>query len=90
MKKNRKAGTAKLVLNLPGPGSVSVGGKGIESLGAQAGAAGNFPVTIRAAGAAEKQLESTGSVRVSVVVSFTPTGGDESAKTKRITLLLKL
>jgi hypothetical protein len=27
--------------------------------------------------------------RVSVVVSFIPTGGDESAKTKRITLLLK-
>ena len=25
----------------------------------------------------------------SIVVSFVPTGGDESAKTKRITLLLK-
>jgi virginiamycin B lyase len=40
-------------------------------------------------GAAADQLESTRSVRVSVVVSFVPTGGDESVKTKRITLLLK-
>ena len=84
-----RAGTAKLVLNLPGPGSISVGGQGVEPLDAQASAAGNFPVRIRATGAAASQLESTGSVRVSVVVSFIPTGGDESAKTKRITLLLK-
>lgn len=89
VKKNRRAGTAKLVLNLPGPGSISVGGQGVEPLDAQASAAGNFPVRIRATGAAASQLESTGSVRVSVVVSFIPTGGDESAKTKRITLLLK-
>lgn len=56
-----RTGTTKLVLNLPGPGSVTVGGQGVDPLNAQASAAGNFPVRIRATGAAADQLQSTGS-----------------------------
>lgn len=90
VKKNHKTGTAKLVLNLPGAGSVAISGQGVRPVTKDASAAGLLPVKIGATGAARAQLESDGRVRVTIVATFTPSGGDARSKSKRITLLLKL
>ncbi len=62
----------------------------MEAVTKDASAARLLPVTIRSTGSARARLESDGRVRVAVVATFTPSGGDARSKSKRITLLLKL
>jgi hypothetical protein len=97
LKLNRRKGTATLVVNLPGPGTVGLRGKGIVSLPAQAGgraavtkavaAAGAVKLSIKAKGKARRRLNHTGRAKVRATVTYTPTGGTPAVQSKSIRLV---
>jgi sugar lactone lactonase YvrE len=98
LKRNKKRGTAKLTVNVPGPGTLTLAGKGVVGQrpahqdGAAArtvSAAGQVKLLIKAKGKAKKKLTKRGKAKVKINVTFTPTGGDPNSKAKTIKLIKK-
>jgi hypothetical protein len=93
LKLNRRKGTATLIVNLPGPGTVGLAGKGIAGLPAQAKAsgavtaAGPVKLSIKAKGKARRKLNRTGKVKVKAMVTYVPTGGTPNTEAKPIKLI---
>lgn len=91
-----KSGKATISLKLPGPGKVVMVGKAkagkknvtVGKVTLNAGKAGTFNLTLNPSGAAKKQLQKTGSLKVNLVITFTPIGG--SAKSSKTSVTLKL
>ena len=86
-KANAKKGTATLNIDVPGPGSLKLSGKGVKSSTKNATAAGTVGLPVKASGKAAKNLAKNGKVTVKVTVTFTPTGGTASKLTKTVKLL---
>jgi hypothetical protein len=97
LKRNTKTGTAKLTVNVPGGGTISLFGKGLVHqrpvrsgagrLAARAVAtAGPVKLLIKAKGKAKRKLNSRGKVKVKPKITFTPTGGSAKTQTKKIVL----
>jgi hypothetical protein len=96
LKRNLHNGTAKLSVTVPGPGTLTLTGKGLVSqpptgsartAAAKAiAAAGTVKLTIKAKGTKQAKLDRTGKVVVKAKVTFTPTGGVANTATKSITL----
>jgi hypothetical protein len=96
LNRNKHRGTAILPVNVPGPGTLSLTGKGVKTQrpgGANASkavaAAGTVKLLVKAKGSAKHKLNKTGKVKVKVKVTFTPTGGASNTQTKRIKLIKK-
>ncbi len=98
LKLNKRKGTATLTVDVPGPGKLTLRGKGIRpqrpltriSSSARTRAvdsAGSVKLTIRARGKAKRKLRRTGRATVKARVAFTPTGG--SAARRSIAVKLK-
>jgi hypothetical protein len=98
VKKNKNNGTASLAVDVPGPGTLSLTGKGVKAqrLGRQASAsktvsaAGIVKLLIKAKGKAKTKLNKTGKAKVKVRVTYKPTGdlpGTPSTQTKRVKLI---
>jgi hypothetical protein len=87
LKRNERRGTARLAVEVPGPGKLTLTGKGIAKTTASADRAGTFNLTIKPRGKARRTLAKTGSLKAKLSVSFTPTGGTTSEKQKTIKLL---
>jgi hypothetical protein len=87
-KLDRRRGTATLTVTLPGSGSLVLGGSGVRRQTRRVRQAGkvNLPISPRRKTA--RKLKSTGSAKVRVKVTYTPTGGDPS--TRLVQVLLKL
>ena len=91
-----KNGKATISLKLPGPGKAVMVGKAkagkknitVGKVTLNAAKAGTFKLTLNPSGAAKKQLRKTGSLKVKLVITFTPSGG--SAKSSRTAVTLKL
>ena len=100
LKRNTQNGTATLTVDVPGPGKLTLGGKGVvpqrpiaSSLGARARAvsgAGPVKLIVKATGKAKKKLRKTGKAKVKVKVTFTPTGGSAASKSKTVKLKKEL
>jgi hypothetical protein len=102
LKRNKKTGTGTLAVNVPGPGTLSLTGKGLvkrrsggtyrseRTLAKAVSAAGTVKLKIKAKGKAKKQLYRTGTVKVKAKVTYTPTGGDPNTKSKRVKLIKRL
>jgi hypothetical protein len=98
LKRNRQNGTATLTVDVPGPGKLTLGGKGVvpqrpiaSSLGARARAvsgAGPVKLIVKATGKAKKKLRKTGKAKVKV--TFTSTGGSAASKSKTVKLKKEL
>jgi hypothetical protein len=98
-KDKKSKGTATLAVNVPGPGTLSLTGKGVKARrtgGAVASktvnAAGTVKLSIKAKAKAKKKLNKTGKVKVKVSVTYTPTGdlpGIPKTETKRVKLIKK-
>jgi hypothetical protein len=96
LKRNTQNGTATLTVDVPGPGKLTLGGKGVQpqrstasSLGAPAravSAAGAVKLTVKATGKAKKKLRKTGKAKVKAKVTFTPTGGSPASKSETVKL----
>ena len=68
-------GTVLLRVRVPGPGKVSLRGKGLVRRQASTARAGTVRLLIKAKGAKARELRRTGRVRVRPLVTFTPSGG---------------
>lgn len=91
-----KNGKATISLKLPGAGKVVMTGKAkagkkkikVGKVTLNAAKAGTFNLTLNPSAAAKKALQKTGSLKVNLEITFTPTGG--SAKTTKTVVTLKL
>ncbi len=94
LKLNKEKGTATLTVDVPGPGNMALGGKGLvaQRLGGGAAiskvvaAAGKVKLKIKAKGAKKTKLNDKGKVTVRPKITFTPTGGTGLTQTKKIKL----
>jgi hypothetical protein len=93
-KNNVKLGIVILKLELPGPGELSVAGRGVKRASASGGAhesktvtaAGTTKLTIRAKGAARGKLDATGRVTLKPKITFSPTGGTPTSQKHKVKL----
>ena len=92
-----KNGKATISLKLPGPGKVVMVGKAkngkktiaVGKVTLNAGKAGSFNLTLNPSGAAKQVLKKTGSLKVNLEITFTPTGGSAKSSKTAVTLKLK-
>jgi hypothetical protein len=99
VKRNKRNGTATLAVTVPGPGTLDLSGKGVKSqraariaraIGARAVAvAGKVKLTVKPKGKAKKRLDQSGTAKVKVRVTYTPTGGAANTQPKRVKLIKK-
>ena len=90
MKKNKKKGTAKLTLRVPGPGEVELAKtKKVGGEDDSADEAGKEKLSIEPKGKAKKRLNSKGKAKVTANVTYTPTptGGSPHTEDKKIKLV---
>jgi hypothetical protein len=83
---NRKAGTAKLTVDVPGAGGLVMTGEGLKKATVTSGTATAVTVVVKAAGKAKKKLSETGKVKLTAKFSFTPTGGTPGLRERKLTL----
>lgn len=88
VKKNRREGTAKLTVNVPGTGELALAKtKNLKADEDAVEAAGNDKLAIRPKGKAKKKLNENGEAKVNAAVTYTPAGGDPNTKSKTIKLV---
>lgn len=86
---NKKKGTARLTVNVPGSGSLQGSGKGLKTTSAGPTAAGNVTLSLKATGKARRKLSNSGKAKLNVKLTWTPTGGTGSTKSEKIKLKKK-
>jgi hypothetical protein len=93
--RNEKRGTAKLTVIVPGPGTLTLTGKGLANqrpalrarvLGKAVSTAGKVKLLVKAKAKKKKKLNQTGKAKVKAKVTYTPTGGTAHVERKKITL----
>jgi hypothetical protein len=92
VKLNKKKGTAKLPVTVPGPGTLTLAGKGLKPIHkakveGKAVTAGTTKLKVRAKGKAAKKLKKRGKLKVKAKVTFKPTGGLSKTQSKKIKLV---
>ena len=97
LNRNKKKGTARVPVFVPGPGTLSLTGKGVKTQRAGGGAAaslavsgaGKVNVLVKPRGKLKKKLRKKGTARVRISVTYTPTGdlpGIPNTQTEKIKL----
>jgi hypothetical protein len=79
-------GTATVSVNVPNAGALVVGGKGVKRARKSVTAPGVVKLKIGAKGKQLRTLNERGKVKVAAKVTFTPTGGDPKARSKKLSL----
>ncbi len=99
LKRNKKRGTATLTVDVPGPGTLALIGKGLVKqrpgaasraagpLAKPVSAAGKVKLLVKSKGKKRRKLNRTGKVKVKANVTYTPTGGSPNTKTRRMKLI---
>jgi hypothetical protein len=90
VKKNKKKGTAKLTLKVPGPGELELAKtKKVRGDDDSADEAGKEKLSIKPKGKAKKRLNNKGKAKVKASVTYTPspTGGSPNTEDKKIKLV---
>jgi hypothetical protein len=98
VKLDRKRGTAKLEVWVPGPGSLRLGGRGVTALPRKKSAArsglrhvgrkGTLFLALGPAGKAQRALLRRGWVKVQARISYLPDGGTQRTKSRTVRLKL--
>lgn len=87
---NKKTGTAKLAVVLPGPGTLTEIGKGkrnkVKGATLTATAAGTVQVPLKPTALGRKALKTKGKLKTGIEVNFTPTGGTAGIQSYKVTL----
>jgi hypothetical protein len=86
LERNTRAGTATLMVDVPGPGRVVARGAEIKTSGARAATAGTVKLAIRPTSDALQRLDETGAAIVQAIVTYMPPGGEVRALTKSVEL----
>jgi hypothetical protein len=76
-------------VTVPGAGSLELAGKGVATEDAAAPAAGPLSLPVKPTGKTAKKLKKIGKAKVSVSVTFTPTGGTANTLTHTVKLKRK-
>jgi hypothetical protein len=88
--RNKKKGTATLKVNVPEPGELIGSGNGAKvAAGATTSKAvtpGTAQLLIKAKGKKKRKLNQTGKVKLSVAVTYTPTGGKPNTQSIKVKL----
>ena len=88
VKKNKRKGTAKLTLKVPGPGELELAKtKKVRGDDDSADEAGKEKLSIKPKGKAKKRLNNKGKAKVKANVTYTPTGGSPNTEDKKIKLV---
>jgi hypothetical protein len=80
---NRRTGTAALRVDVTGPGTVTLSGKGLITQIATGGTV----LAVRSKGKARRRLNRTGKVSVAATVTYTPNGAAAISKVRNIRLV---
>jgi len=83
---NRKTGSATFTAVAPGPGQLAVSGAGVKPLRKAVTAAGPVALTVRPTAKTAGKLKATGTARVAVRVTFTPTASKVSDRVVNLKL----
>jgi PKD domain-containing protein len=83
---NRRNGTGKLFVLVPGPGLVHMTGRGLAAAKRAPGKAGKVVLVVRPTGATKRALARRGTVTRRAKVTFTPTDGAPAVKARRLKL----
>jgi hypothetical protein len=86
-KLNKKKGTAKLPVKVPGGGSLKLSGKSLAADSAKPKGASKVSLEVKPKGKLKKKLKKQGKLTVKPSIKFTPDGGD--AATRKATVKLK-
>jgi hypothetical protein len=99
VKRNVKLGIVFLTVEVPGPGKLTLSGRGVAKqarapqgavISKSAKAAGPVKLKVKPKGAAKGKLNATGRATVRVKVTFAPIGGDPSTQSVKVKLGKKL
>jgi hypothetical protein len=92
LKRNKKKGTAKLVVNLPVPdaGTVTIQGKGMKTKTRSAADTGMVKLPVIAKGKKRKQENRTGKVKIKAKVTYQPVGNALKTLTRKLKLKKKI
>jgi len=90
---NKKNGTAKLPVTVPGAGTLKIADvkktkKRVKAKTVTATAAGTLKLPVKPTKSARKTLANKGKLKLKVAVTFTPTGGIAATVTRKLTLKL--
>ncbi len=88
LKRNAKKGTAKLFLNLPGPGTITTRSKGVKRVNKTFKKGGSVAFLLKPKGKALGRLDDEGSAKVTIKVTYTPVDGSALTSTKKAKLIL--
>jgi hypothetical protein len=87
---NKSKGTAKLAINVPGPGTLAAIAKGkkkkVRKATLTTTAAGTVKLPLNPNGAGKKALTEKGKLKAQIAVTYTPTGGTAATQTYKVTL----
>jgi N-acetylneuraminic acid mutarotase len=82
---NERRGSARLPVTVPGPGTLTLSGRGVVVKRVRAPAAGTVYLPVTAKGQ-EKRILASGKVKLVVEVTYAPTGGNTNSKSKALVL----
>ena len=85
-KLNKKRGTAKLPVTVPGPGTLALAGKGVGTQTTTPTAPITMNMPVKARGKKLKGLNATGKMKLEVTVTYTPTGGTANTESRKLVL----
>ena len=89
LKRNRTHGTAKLAVELPGPGEVDLAGSHLQPTSKHPTAQGETLLKVKPLGKTKRALLRRGKASVRPEVTFIPTGGTANTLSERIKLVEK-
>jgi hypothetical protein len=85
--RNTRNGTGLLVVDLPGTGTLSLTGRGLAKRQQSVSTAGSVELAIKTKGSFVERLARTGQLKLTASITFTPTGGDPSTRTRLVKLI---
>lgn len=85
--RDRKRGTATVIVNVSNPGVVTLAGKGLKKRPPKnVAVAGTIKFNLNAAGAKKRKLEKRGKVAITPTLTFSPSGGETAIRTFTVKL----
>jgi DNA-binding beta-propeller fold protein YncE len=87
LKRDRRHGTATLLVSVPGSGELDLGGRGVHGVVLHPGAATTVELPVRLVGKYRRNLIDAGRRRVTAAIAFTPDGGTTRTEPRSLTLV---
>jgi len=86
-RKNKRKGTAKLIVAVEAAGKLKLTGGSVKRSSARAEKAGKVALAVKPKGAAKRSLRQDGKTSVVVSVTFTPRGGEPNTEATKVGLV---